>query len=214
LHLELGVVPAVLTPDGVPEPCLEDLVGRVHHGEAPAAARGVGGEHRQQDEDAHLDEDDAAGPSVLAAVQLQVQGSVDPGDPDQGEDDGELGQPADRDMLGQMVGRLADDGHVHQVVEQLEDADLPVGDDLPMGSWRPPKPPLEAAVSLAGHGISRPPRLTSRMLDIDPDGTRRQARTSTTEGRIAKPCRAEACGGDLMAWLAEGPARWSTATPK
>ncbi|MFL6184955.1 MAG: NAD(P)H-binding protein [Actinomycetes bacterium] len=33
-----------------------------------------------------------------------------------------------------------------------------------MGSWRPPEPPLEAAVGLAGHGISRPPRLTSRTL--------------------------------------------------
>jgi hypothetical protein len=70
------------------------------------------------------------------------------------------GQPADRDMLGQVVGRLADDGHVHQVIEQLQDADLPVGDDLPVGSWRPPEPPLEAAVGLARHGISRPPRLT------------------------------------------------------
>src|SRR6266508_1650318 len=164
-RLVLGVVPAVLPPDGVPEPGLDDLVGRVHHGEAPAAAvGGVGGEHRQQHEDAHLDEDDAAGPSVLAAVELQVQRSVDPRDPDQGEDNGEGDQPTDRDMLGQVVGRLADDGHIHQVVEQPQDADLPVGDDLAVGSWRPPEPPLEAAMGLAGHGVSRPPRRTSRML--------------------------------------------------
>jgi hypothetical protein len=77
-------------------------------------------------------------------MQLQVQGPVDPRDPDQGEDHGELGHPADRDMLGQVVGRLADDGHIHQVVEQLQDADLPVGDDLAMGSRQPPEPPLEA----------------------------------------------------------------------
>jgi hypothetical protein len=67
-------------------------------------------------------------------MQLQVQGAVDPGDPDQGEDDGELGQPAGRDVLGQVVGGLADDGHIHQVVEQLQDADLPVGDGLAVGS--------------------------------------------------------------------------------
>jgi hypothetical protein len=91
-------------------------------------------------------------------VELQVQGSVDPRNPNQGEDDGELGQPADRDVLGQVVGGLADDGHIHQVVEQLEEADLPVSDGLAVGSWRPPKPPLEAAVGLAGHCVSRPPR--------------------------------------------------------
>jgi hypothetical protein len=112
------VVLAVLAPDAGPEPCLDDLVGRVHHGEAPAAAiRGLGGEHRQQHEDPHLDKEGGASPPVLAAVQFQVQRPVDPRDPDQGEDDGELGQPPDRDMLGQVVSRLADDRHVHQVVE-------------------------------------------------------------------------------------------------
>jgi hypothetical protein len=111
------VVPAVLAPDAVPEPGLDDLVDRVHDGKAPAAAvRGIGGEHRQQDQDAHLQEDEAARASVLAAMQLQVQRAVDPGDPDQGEDDGELGHPPGRDMLGQVVGRLANDGHIDQVV--------------------------------------------------------------------------------------------------
>ena len=66
-------------------------------------------------------------------MQLQVQRPVDPGDPDQGEDDGELGHPTDRDVLGQVVGRLADDGHIDQVIEQLQVADLPVGDDLAVG---------------------------------------------------------------------------------
>jgi hypothetical protein len=56
-------------------------------------------------------------------MELQVQGPVDPRDPDQGEDDGELGHPADRDMLAQVVGRPADESHIHQVVEQLQDAD-------------------------------------------------------------------------------------------
>jgi hypothetical protein len=60
-------------------------------------------------------------------MELQVQRSVDPGDPDQGEDDDELDQPADRDVLGEVVGRLGDDGHIDQVVEELEEADLAVG---------------------------------------------------------------------------------------
>ncbi|HEY6697726.1 MAG TPA: hypothetical protein VIZ67_05840, partial [Acidimicrobiales bacterium] len=64
----------------------------------------------------------------------------------------ELGHPTDRDMLGQVVGRLADDGHIHQVLEQLEDADLPVGDDLAVGSWRPPNHRLKRPwVSLVMH---------------------------------------------------------------
>jgi hypothetical protein len=93
-----------------------------------------------------------------------------------GEDNGELGQPTDRDVLGQVVGRLAEHGHIHQVVEQLEDADLPVGDDLAVGSWRPPEPPLKTAVGLARHGISRPPRRTSQMLDVDPSPVRLHGR--------------------------------------
>jgi hypothetical protein len=69
-------------------------------------------------------------------------------------------------MLGQVVGRLAEHGHIHQVVEQLQDTDLPVGDDLAVSTRRPPEPPLEAAVGLAGHDSSRPPRLVSRMLGV------------------------------------------------
>jgi hypothetical protein len=70
-----------------------------------------------------------------------------------------------------VVGRLADDGHVGQVVEQLQVADLPVGDGLAVGSWRPPEPPLETPGGLAGHGISRPPRISRRMRGVDPDDT-------------------------------------------
>ena len=42
---------------------------------------------------AHLQEDDRARPTILAAVELEVRGPVDPGDPDQGEHDGELDEP-------------------------------------------------------------------------------------------------------------------------
>ena len=135
-------------------------------------------------------------------MQLQVQRPVDPRDPDQGEDDGELGQPADRDMLGQVMGRLADDGHIHQVVEQLQDADLPVGDDLAMGSRRPPEPPLEAAVGLAGHGISRPPRLAGVCPSTREGGSHRAA-------PLDAPDRGR---GDHAA--AEFAAGWSAARPR
>jgi hypothetical protein len=151
---EFGAAVAVLAPDRTPEPCLHDLERGVHEGEGLAAGiRGAGGEHRQQGEDAHLDEDEAAGPPVLTAMELQVQRSVDPGDPDQGEDDDELDQPADRDVLGEVVGRLGDDGHIDQVVEELEEADLAVGDCVAVWSRRSPEPALEAAVGLSGHGI-------------------------------------------------------------
>ena len=41
----------------------------------------------------------------------------------------------------------------------------------PQSSWRPPESPLEAAVGLAGHDSSRPPRPTSQMLGVGPDGS-------------------------------------------
>ena len=143
---ELGVVLAVLAPDRVPQPRHDGQERGVHEGEGRSAAvRGVGGEHRQQRQDAHLDEDDDAGPPVVAAMELEVEGSVDPGDPDQGEDDGELGEPANRDMLGEVMGRLGDDGHVDKVVEELEEADGAAGDGLAVGPRRAPEPALEAA---------------------------------------------------------------------
>ena len=129
---ELGAVPTVPEPDAVPEPCLEDLVGRVDHGEAPAAAvRGIGDEHRQQHQDAHLDEDDAARASVLAAMQLRYS------DP--------------------LI-------HAIQIRANTTAKEASPRAETWPASWWPPEPPLEAAVGLAGHGISRPPRRTGRIL--------------------------------------------------
>ena len=150
---ELRAFAPVLTPHGGPQQRLDGLEAGVHDGEGwAAAAGGLGGEHRQQDEDAHLDEDHAAGPPILTTMELEVQRPVGPRDPDQGEDYGELGDPPDRDVLGQVMGRLGDDGHIHQVVEEFEEADLTVGDRVVMGSRRPPEPALEPPTGLTGHG--------------------------------------------------------------
>ena len=130
---ELGVLVAVLAAHGVPQPRPRNArkVAYTRAKRTPAAVGGVGREHGQQDQHAHLDEDDVACPPVLAAVQLEVHRPVDPGDPDQGEDDGELGDAARRHVLGQVVGGLPDDGDVDEVVEELEHADRAAGDASP-----------------------------------------------------------------------------------
>ena len=87
---ELGAI-SVLVADGVPEPRHEEEECGVDKPNGCAVAvRGSGREHCQQREDAHLDKDDVSRPTVLAAVELDVQRAVDPGEPDQAEDDGEL----------------------------------------------------------------------------------------------------------------------------
>ena len=143
---ELGVVVAILSVHPVPQPRQQRLERGVGEREATSTVTGgLRGEHRQQDEDAHLHEHDGARPSVLAAVQLEVEGAVDPTDPDQGEHDGELADAAKRDVIGEVVGRLRHDGHVHEVVEQLQEADGPPRDRLAMWSRRAPQPAPETA---------------------------------------------------------------------
>jgi hypothetical protein len=50
----------------------------------------VPGEDDKHGEDPHLQEDERAVATVLAAVQLVERGAVEPADPDQSEDDGEI----------------------------------------------------------------------------------------------------------------------------
>ena len=58
-------------------------------------------------------------------------------------------------MLGEVMGRLTDDGYIHEVVEQLEEADRSASDSLPMRSRRTPQPTLKpAAESLVGHNAN------------------------------------------------------------
>src|SRR5689334_5241086 len=85
-------------------------------------------------------------------MDLDVEGAVDPRHPDQTEHDGELRDGRTRDVFGEMVGGLGDDGDVDEVVEELEEADRPVGDRVSMWPWRTPEPPLEGTRSLARHG--------------------------------------------------------------
>jgi hypothetical protein len=87
-------------------------------------------------------------------MELDVQRAVDPGEPDQAEDDGELDSTANRDVLRELMRRLADDGHVNEVIEQLEEAHSAVETNGAMRAWRPREPLLERAIPLTGHGLS------------------------------------------------------------
>jgi hypothetical protein len=49
------------------------------------------------------------------------------------------------------MGRLGNDRHIDEVVEELEEADATV-DDLAVRSGRAPEPRLEAAPNVIGHG--------------------------------------------------------------
>jgi hypothetical protein len=132
------VVEAVLSPDAVPEPGHDPEERGVDEGEAGAAvASGVTREHRQQHQDPHLEEHGAPCPAALTAMELEVERPVDPRSPNHAEDDGELGGVPGRDVFGEMVGGLADDSHVDQVVEELEEADGPIRDGLAVRPrWR------------------------------------------------------------------------------
>jgi hypothetical protein len=100
----------------------------------------VPGEDDKHGEDPHLQEDERAVATVLAAVQLVELGAVEPADPDQPEDDGEIEYAGPRDVPGQRVRDLGDKHHVYEVVEELEDADRAVLDHLAVGPGRPQEP--------------------------------------------------------------------------
>jgi hypothetical protein len=61
------------------------------------------GEHRKQCEDAHLNEHDVPRPTILASMQFDVQRAVDPGEPDQPEDNCEFDEPAERDVYRELM---------------------------------------------------------------------------------------------------------------
>jgi hypothetical protein len=67
-----------------------------------------------------LDEDEEPCAAVLPTVQLDIQRAVGPGDPDHRKDDRELDDAPAGHVRGEMVGRLADDRDVDEVVEELE----------------------------------------------------------------------------------------------
>src|SRR3954468_23276633 len=105
-------------------------------------------------EDAHLDEDETSGTAILVAVQLQVDGTVDPRDPDQAKHDEELDHAAQRDLLGEMACRLRDDHDVDEVVEKLEERDATVQKHVAVKARGTPEPALETPDCLAAHSWS------------------------------------------------------------
>jgi hypothetical protein len=121
---------------------------------ASSGCRAPSDEYGQQRQDGHLDDHQVAGSPVIAAVELDVEGPVDPRDRDHGEDDCELGDPADGHMLGEVMGRLSEDGDVDEIVEELDEADAAVWPDLATWPRRAPKPALEASATFLGHGVS------------------------------------------------------------
>ena len=77
---ELGSLRAVQLADRPPLPGHDREEGRVDEGEGGSrAGRGISGEHGEEREDAHLGEDEEPGPPVFAAMELDVQGTVEPG---------------------------------------------------------------------------------------------------------------------------------------
>ena len=97
----LGRVGAV---DGSPLPDQHSEQHRVGDRELlPVGGRRVRGEDGEDREDPHLQKDEGAIAAVLTAVQLVEQGTVEPGDPDQPEDDGEIDHARPGDVLGKGV---------------------------------------------------------------------------------------------------------------
>ena len=139
----------------------------VDDGEAlSVVARCSTGEHRQQREQTHLQEDVVPAAPVLTAMQLVPQRAVEPRQPDQPEHHRELEHAASGDVFGEMMRRAPDQDHVDEVVEQLEEADLAFVDDLAMTSrWRAkPAPHSVANPSAADLAHQRARRRSRRLL--------------------------------------------------
>jgi hypothetical protein len=68
----------------------------------------------------HLDKREDPSADIVVAVDVVVQGAVEPGPPDY-EEQGEVAADAGEiDMLGERMGELSDEYDVHQIIEQLE----------------------------------------------------------------------------------------------
>ncbi len=149
----------------------------------PVGARCVPGEDGEHGENPHLQEDERAVATVLAAVQLVELGTVEPADPDQPEDDGEIEHARPRDVLGQRVRYLADQHHVDEVVEELEEADRAVLDHLAVRPGRPQEPTTQPLAQRHGRTGVRsplahlvPPRSLAAQLYVVPDRPQLQLR--------------------------------------
>jgi hypothetical protein len=73
-------------------------------------------------------------------VQIVIHGAVEPGEPDHAEDHRKLADTPPCQVLGQVMRRPSDDNDIHEVIEQLDEADRPVLDDIAVGTWRKPEP--------------------------------------------------------------------------
>ena len=70
-------------------------------------------------ENADLEEEERARPPIKAAMELEIQRAVGPGDPGQREDDREFEKSARRQVCGQMIPRLRDDAVVEKLFTDL-----------------------------------------------------------------------------------------------
>ena len=136
-----AVLRRVLATDRLPQPGHDGQECGVDERELRAVAAGrTCGEDRQQRKDADLDEDIGSRAAVVAAVQLQVQRAVDPGEPDHREHEGESGQVDGGDLGRQLASGLRDRRHVDEVVEQLDRADDAVANDVAVRPRWTPEP--------------------------------------------------------------------------
>ena len=148
----------------------------------PVAARRLAGEDGEQREQAHLQEDVVPAAAVLPSVQLVPQRPVEPGQPDQPEHHRELGNAPAVDVHGEVVRRTPDQHDVDQVVEQLQEADLPLVPHLTMPAWRCTEPDRQPVADPSANEPRDLQALTPHHLGrADPRAAR--ARQPTTPGR-------------------------------
>ena len=96
-------------------------------------------EDREQRQEQHLDEDKESRSPLFPSMELVVEGSVQPGDPGETEENGELADTPPTDVTCQVVSSSPDNDHVDEVVEQLEETDRAVFYHLTVGTRRKPK---------------------------------------------------------------------------
>jgi hypothetical protein len=130
----------ILSLHRVPEPREHAQVCSEDHSKCRAVlACRTGCEHPEQCQQPHLDEHERSCPPIATAVEIVVQRSVQPGDPDQTEHDRELDRATPRDIRCEMMRRPCNHHHVHEVVEQFEERHASVLDDVAVGAGRLPE---------------------------------------------------------------------------
>jgi hypothetical protein len=135
-----AVLESVTAPGEKPDQsqCREQHTSGDRERSSAGAAR-LGDEGAERDEHQDLQQQYAPAASIVAAVQFVMERAVEPGDPHESENRGELAQSLQGEVSGQVVAGAGDQHDHDEVIEQFQRADDALARLVPMGPRRLPQ---------------------------------------------------------------------------